>query len=382
VTDPTTIAVDGRTKSLLIFNRTDKKIYFYSLENKRFSGSISVSPSLAQRKFRGGMFFRGYLWVALNKKDIVKINPQTGEAVLSIPTEKDVFSVCFISGKLYAASPGGIFHIPYVETETYVATTEKQYNLQGTLTWKLPWDPKILAKEKNVSVSVRLLPVNGHQRPFRVRIGNRPLPRKAFGERELVITDSIFRTKKKFPWQLKIRTYKTRFYLSHDSIQKYYQNPELPKEVLPYLDLDLLTKQKSGSADFALQNWEALSKEAHPWRMIAFASSMNLSLTDKLYFFRKLGLPARAIDLMVLPKDTAKTKKSVHFEKGLEVYIRPLGWFPITSLYSAKRPKEFPIDENMIQILILDSAKIRPLESSLFKANPIPEIFTWEVQNL
>lgn len=368
--DPVNIAYEKRNNIFYIFNRSDQRWYLYSWERSRFSGSIPIPRALKNRKMRGAVFYRDHLWVASDKQTVIKLNPKNAEILVSLPTREEVYSVTFAQGKLFAGAENKLRHIPYVETETYIATGETFFQVEGKLKWTLPWDKETLKKERTIQMSVRLLRTGGHQRILRAKATERRLTRKEFGERELLLDNAFLRSHDFTHLKISLRSYDTRFFLSPEKISEYYRTTDLPKETLRYLSLNKLEKKVSPMAEFSLNRWNQLSEEGHPWQMCAFVSSIKMPLPDKLYFFRKLGIPARGVALL-----HARNQK---ITRALEIYIKPVGWFPLTEKYSASDPKTFPIDAESVELWIIDSVQIRPEKSSRYVMDPLPDIFHWE----
>ncbi len=366
--DPVSIAIDGNLA--YIFDRKTERFYRYDLVKKEFFGSFRP----AFDRVRGATFYKGSLWAIDKNQRANKLDPATGEVLSFVPLPEKSYGVQFIKGNLYVSQPGQVLAIDYIESDYYVAASRKNYILEGTMLFNFVWNDKQRKNETRFESSVMGIPFNPHQRHRRFRAKPRiRLKRRHAGESLIAHKFAPTDEASSFDFSVNLTTFNLTHIFNKKSIKAYYDSSGSPNHTMVYLGTEQFGQNLKQQSKKMADQWQQKQLGTHPYQMIAWLKKENTSLKLSQLFLRDQGVPARET---VFYQISRKAPVSV-----LQAFIRPVGWVSITDGYSPRRPKEFPVSNDLIELYYPQSTKQRPAAAGA-KAGAAAQAFMLKVRSV
>ncbi len=361
--DPVSIATNGDIAFIL--DRNDNRIYRYNLKEKNLYGGISLSASNP----RGMTWFKGNLWLADKQGRAHKINPENGEIVGFIPLPPDSFGISFIGGTLYVSRPNEVRTIDYIETDNYVAASQKEFDLRGKIVFHLPWPEIQRQRESRLEISFESLPFNARQRHQRLKADPTDF---RFQRQEEGESFSLKDFKSgSGATQYRLSGVVSLFDLTHifhsENIKQYHRKMQLPESVLRFISRENFNKDFVSKMKPAVKKLKNENEGRHPTSILPLLKNYDfVSLSEEIFALRSLGIPAREAVFF----DMRQRKE----QRFLQVYIQPVGWVTRGEAYSVERPREFPVGNYLLELYYPETVQVNPPpRDEQNKLLPIPQ---------
>lgn len=348
LTDPVSIALNGDIA--YIYDRKQKRFFRYSMTSNEFFGSFSTNIE----KFRGATFYKGSLWAVDKTGRANKINPTSGEILSFVPLPERSYGIHFIKGNMYVSRPGNIEAVDYIESDYYVAASRKQYFMSGELGINFAWAEAQREKETSFKLSFFGLPFNAHQR-HRLFKAKPKLRLKRRQEGESLISQKFDNKDdlRKYSYQVNLTTFNLTHILNKQAIRDFYKISKVPSHTYIYLRRKKSSQAQKQKGEKLIEDFKKRKLGTHPYQMVSFLKEQpGIKQGEIIYVLRTMGVPARkAVYYDILKKKNIKL---------VQLYIKPVGWVTIGSNYSSKRAKEFPIENNLVELYYPESIKYKP----------------------
>ncbi len=327
---------------LYILNSENGKVAIYDKATEQIIGGFFSDRSEPKDICYG----RESLWISDSTDgNIYRYNIDTGKITGSIKSPgKDIRGLVFIGSKLWVVDKEEkkAKRINYIETDRFIASLEKEFNIEVELTFSLN-EPSIAGGE----LAILFPPTTEHQRIRNVKADDEKfkINTSEFDIRslvkDLVIGDSI--GKQTIKYSFGIRTQNIRYYVTDEYLAK--------KEILT---ADLLPFQKFPEAAKG-KNATFFMNKLFDGRLYnsTFPSLISNLLTN--------GFPVRP-SLSVKIDDKGKGKIS----ESANAYILNYGWVPINEvkLSSGETSRSFVKPEAILDLVHSPSYEV--LKSPLF----------------
>ena len=362
--DPISLAVEGDIA--YIYDKSKNRFFRYDLRRRLSFGTFKK----AGFQPKGASYHRGFLWTADENGLISKINPDTGETEGFIPLSKKTYGLVFIKGGLYISQPNLVKSIDYFETDYYVSASPVLYDFTLGLKLSSPNSKVTARKRAPLKTSFLILPSGVHQRFTLIDLSDQKIhkERTANGEFKIECVFSGEKNNVKFKIRSKAVIYNTYYYFTKATEKVFFETYELDPELLNYTRLDTLDVSTLKRARIFFEKKKTQIQNLHPHRVLRLLYQEDKkNLAFQIALFRLKGVPTRRINIYDL--------RSKKFKDHMSLYIKPVGWVPVTKEYDPEFSNKFPIRNHLLELSIPDSFAISPNLNGLYKLN---DLLQWE----
>ncbi len=354
--DPTSIAANG--DMLYIYDRGYNRFFRYSMSSRRIVGSfpLQIIPEDDDTLYlRGATWFGNAIWVTEKNNHLFKINPDNGEKLSFLPIPDKTFSVEFIDGQLFSASPDTVETLDFTETEYYISSKRNDFRVHLDYTISPPWLEGQQKNEKTLDICFNSMRMNPQQNYTGYKNDGVSLKIKRYHGGELRFCgnfkDNLKKQNGHFSTAITLRA--TVYILNSNTIEQYFNAHDLPAYPRFFTRLEDFKPEMINRMEEKKKLWKEEHDGKHPYLAIPFLQSQNITdLQERIIFFRLLEIPAREAVFYHIKEKS---------QKGfLQLYFHPVGWVTVTDLYRERYPKEFPISEFHLEFYYPETLTVFP----------------------